>query len=115
MRSIRSRIRKHSTSGQPVRGSRSVGIAAGALCLVAVLLVSGAAPEKHLSIYSAAANYSLPIVQRHGHEYIGLLELLDPLGEVSAKFESPRWRLHYNHVLGEFIVGKNHARIQGRN
>jgi N-acetylmuramoyl-L-alanine amidase len=81
---------------------------------IAVLLVSGAAPEKHLSIYSSAANYSLPIVQRQGHEYIGLLELLDPLGTVSAKFVSPRWRLHYNNVLGEFVVGKSHARIQGR-
>ena len=80
----------------------------------AVLLVSGAAPEKHLSIYSTAANYSLPIVQRQGREYIGLLELLDPLGTVSAKSEPPRWRIHYNNILGEFTVGKSHARVQGR-
>jgi N-acetylmuramoyl-L-alanine amidase len=80
----------------------------------AVLLVSGAAPEKHLSIYSTAANYSLPIVQRQGREYIGLLELLDPLGTVSAKSDPPRWRIHYNNILGEFAVGKSHARIQGR-
>lgn len=84
------------------------------ILLLAVLLISGAAPEKHLSIYSSVANYSLPIVQRQGHEYVGLLELLDPLGTVSAKSDPPRWRLHYNNVLGEFIVGKNRARIQGR-
>ncbi len=136
MRSIRSRTRAHSTS-KPIRGSLSdrslrgrslnerslngrslngwlsVGIAGGALLFAAVLLVSGAAPEKHLSIYSSAANYSLPLVQRQGHEYVGLLEVLDPLGKVSAKFESPRWRLHYNNVLGEFIVGRSRARIQG--
>jgi N-acetylmuramoyl-L-alanine amidase len=80
----------------------------------AVLLVSGAAPEKHLSVYSTAANYSLPIVQRQGHEYIGLLELLDPLGTVSAKVDPPRWHIHYNNILGEFTVGKTHARVQGR-
>jgi N-acetylmuramoyl-L-alanine amidase len=82
--------------------------------VLAVLVASSAAPEKHLSVYSTAANYSLPIVQRQGREYIGLLELLDPLGTVSAKFEPPRWRIHYNGILGEFVVGKTYARIQGR-
>src|ERR1039458_10161774 len=110
MRSIRSRIRKPSTSGPSFRGpwfrgslsgrslncgSLSVGIAGGALLFVAVLLVSGAAPEKHLSIYSSVANYSLPIVQRQGRDYVGLLELLDPLGTVSAKSDGLHWRLHY--------------------
>jgi N-acetylmuramoyl-L-alanine amidase len=87
------------------------------LCILfsfAVLLVSATPPEKHLSIYSTAANYSLPIVQRQGHDYVGLLELLDPLGTVSAKSDPPRWRIHYNNILGDFTVGKNHARIQGR-
>jgi N-acetylmuramoyl-L-alanine amidase len=113
MRSTRSRVRQQASRGQSLGQFLSIGIAGGALLFVAVLLVSGAAPEKHLSIYSSAANYSLPLVQRQGHEYVGLLELLDPLGKVSAKFESPRWRLHYNNVLGEFTVGKSRARIQG--
>jgi N-acetylmuramoyl-L-alanine amidase len=78
------------------------------------MLVSAAGPEKHLSVYSTAANYSLPIVQREGRDYIGLLELLDPLGTVSAKSEPPRWRLHYNNILGDFTAGKSHAHIQGR-
>lgn len=86
----------------------------GVLLFLAVLLVSAAAPEKRLSIYSSAANYSLPIVQRQGHEYVGLLELLDPLGTVSAKSEPPRWRLHYNNILGDFTAGKSSALIQGR-
>ncbi|MGB6804001.1 MAG: N-acetylmuramoyl-L-alanine amidase [Candidatus Sulfotelmatobacter sp.] len=81
---------------------------------LAILMLSAAAPEKHLAVYSTAANYSLPIVQRQGHEYIGLLELLDPLGTVSAKLEPPRWRIHYNNILGEFTTGHTHARVQGR-
>jgi N-acetylmuramoyl-L-alanine amidase len=87
------------------------------LCLSIVLLVStslAAPPEKRLSVYSTAANYSLPIVQRQGRDYVGLLELLDPLGTVRAKADGPRWRLHYNNVLGEFTVDKNHALVQGR-
>jgi N-acetylmuramoyl-L-alanine amidase len=111
-RSNRSWIRGLSMRGLLMRGS--VGVAASALLFCAVLLLSAAAPEKHLSIYSAAANYSLPIVRREGRDYIGLLELLDPLGKVSAKSEPPRWRLHYNNILGDFSAGKSRALIQGR-
>ncbi|MFZ1010534.1 MAG: N-acetylmuramoyl-L-alanine amidase [Candidatus Sulfotelmatobacter sp.] len=88
--------------------------AVGLLLLLAVLLLSAAAPEKHLSVYSTAANYSLPTVERDGRDYVGLLELLEPLGTVSAKSEPPRWRLHYNNVLSEFAVGSTRARVQGR-
>jgi N-acetylmuramoyl-L-alanine amidase len=77
-------------------------------------LLSAGAPEKHLSIYSTAANYSLPIVQREGRDYVGLLEVLDPLGTVSAKSDPPRWRIHYNNILGDFTQGSGRARIQGR-
>ena len=93
----------------PVRWFATLGI-----LLSLALPFSAAAPEKRLSVYSTVANYSLPILQRQGRDYIGLLELLEPLGTVSAKSEGPRWRLHYNNVLGDFTVGKNHARVQGR-
>jgi N-acetylmuramoyl-L-alanine amidase len=77
-------------------------------------LLSGAAPEKHLSVYSVAANYSLPLVQRDGRDYVGLLELLEPLGRVSAKAESNKWRLRYNNIQSELQVGKTRARVQDR-
>jgi N-acetylmuramoyl-L-alanine amidase len=112
MPSNKSGISNRLTNGLSIR--RCAGAGAGILLFLAVVLASGAAPEKHLSVYSTAANYSLPIVQRQGHEYIGLLELLDPLGTVSAKVDPPRWHIHYNNILGEFTVGKTHARVQGR-
>jgi len=84
------------------------------LCAVVSLLLSAAGPEKHLSVYSVAANYALPIAQREGHDYVGLLELLEPLGRVSAKTEGQRWRFHYNNIEGEFQLGKTRARVQGR-
>src|ERR1700686_1035364 len=87
---------------------------AGILVCFAVVLVSGAVPDKRLAVFSTAANYSLPIVQREGREYVGLLELLDPLGTGGAKSDPPRWRLHYNNILGEFTVGRSRVRIQGR-
>ena len=73
-----------------------------------------AAPEKHLTIYSVAANYSLPLVQREGRDYVGLLEVLEPLGKVSVKSDRGRWRLRYNRVEGDFQPGKPRARIDGR-
>jgi N-acetylmuramoyl-L-alanine amidase len=95
--------------------SRSIGRLALELAILILLssVLPGAAPEKHLSVYSVAANYSLTLVQREGHDYVGLLELLDPLGKVSARAEGSRWRLHYNRVEGEFQVGKTRARVQG--
>src|ERR1700733_3350614 len=111
MRSIRGECDAAGLGASPlVRALPLVGI----LLLVAVLVLSAAAPEKHLAVYSTAANYSLPIVQREGRDYIGLLELLDPLGTVSAKSEPLRWRIHYNNILGDFTVGKSHALVQGR-
>jgi N-acetylmuramoyl-L-alanine amidase len=78
------------------------------------MLLSGAPPDKRLAVYSVAANYSLPLVQREGRAYVGLLEVLEPLGKVSAKSEGKGWRLHYNNVDGDFQIGKTRARVQGR-
>jgi N-acetylmuramoyl-L-alanine amidase len=82
--------------------------------LLAVALLFSAPAEKHLSIYSTAANYSLPIVQRQGRQYVGLLELLDPLGTVSAKAEGSHWKINYNNIPAEFTVNKSRGRVQGR-
>jgi N-acetylmuramoyl-L-alanine amidase len=82
----------------------------------ASIVLLRAAPEKHLSVYSVAANYSVSVVQYEGRDYVGLLELLEPLGKVSAKIEGGgRWRLRYNNsVEGDFQAGKTRARVQGR-
>lgn len=95
--------------------SRIAGPVVLALAVFVALspIVSGA-PEKHLSVYSVAANYSLTLVQREGHDYVGLLELLEPLGKVSARAEGARWRIRYNRVEGVFQAGKTRARVQGR-
>ena len=101
----------------PARRTRWVPACAGiVVCalLTFALLLSGAPPDKHLTVYSVAANYSLPVVEREGHPYVGLLEVLEPLGKVSAKSEGKNWRLQYNKVEGDFQAGKTKARVQGR-
>jgi N-acetylmuramoyl-L-alanine amidase len=69
--------------------------------------------DKHISVYSPVAVYSLPVLVRAGREYVGLLELLDPLGRVTSQSESQRWKLRYNAVDAEFGAGKTRGRIRG--
>jgi N-acetylmuramoyl-L-alanine amidase len=70
--------------------------------------------EKQLSVYAPAATYTLPILERSGHEYIGLLELVEPLGRVSSQAVGPRWKIRYNALDGDFTEGKTRAKVHGR-
>lgn len=102
--------------GTARRGPRKVGhlFLPFALLLVSALGLFSAPADKHLSVYSVAANYSLPLVQREGRDYVGLLEFLEPLGRVSAKAEGSRWRLRYNNLEAIFQAGNSRAQVQGR-
>jgi N-acetylmuramoyl-L-alanine amidase len=93
---------------------RHAGATFVGLILASAILLSGAPAEKHLSVYSVAANYSVPIVQREGRDYVGLLEVLEPLGRVSGKADGSRWRLRYNNIEGSFTAGTNRAQVMGR-
>lgn len=81
-----------------------------------VLLTSAAAPpeEKQISIYSNIANYSLPVTAENGRDYVGIFELLEPLGKVSLKTSGPQWNLHYNDIECDFQPGSDVARLQGQ-
>ena len=92
---------------------RAAGAFAIAVFLATTLLLHGAPEEKRVSIYSTAANYSLPVLERNADEYVGLLEVFEPLGTVSAKATGPHWKFRYNEVENEFIAGKTRARIRG--
>lgn len=82
-----------------------------------ILIFLPAAPsadEKHISVYASVATYSLPVIDRGGREYVGLLELLEPLGRVSASRAGSRWKLRYNATESEFLAGKTRVRVKGR-
>ena len=116
--------RLHGTSDDSTRKLRSNGPlawrAALILALLLILILAStillpAAPEQRLvSIYSNVANYSLPLTQHGGADYAGLLEILEPLGAVSARTDKGVWKLRYNRVESQFTPGKTHARIQGK-
>ncbi len=85
-----------------------------AVVFAALLSAAPAVEEKHLSVYAPVATYTLPVVERSGREYVGLLELLEPLGRVSSQTSGPRWSIRYNAVDGAFVAGKTRAKIRGR-
>jgi N-acetylmuramoyl-L-alanine amidase len=91
-------------------------ILAGSLTLIVLLaaLPAGSADEKHISIYAPSASYSVPVADHDGREYIGLLELLEPLGNVSAKTDGPRWKLRFRDTDAEFIQGRDRAKVRGK-
>lgn len=82
--------------------------------LTAVIVAAPDAGEKQLSIYAPVATYTLPVLDRSGREYVGLLELLEPLGRVSSQISGPRWSIRYNAVEADFTAGKTHCKIRGR-
>jgi N-acetylmuramoyl-L-alanine amidase len=83
------------------------------LTIATALLLLSAPEEKRMSVYSNVANYSVTVVQRDNLDYVGLLELLEPLGAVTAKLSGDHWRFRYNEIESEFIVGKTRARVHG--
>jgi len=90
----------------------AVGFAA-AILFASTLLLYSVPEEKRITVYSNAANYSLPVLERNGDEYVGLLELFEPLGPVSAKPNGVHWKFRYDEVESEFTAGKIRARIHG--
>lgn len=87
-----------------------------AIMLAVVMLLPGAAyaDERHISIYSPVAIYNVPVVDRGGRDYVGLLELVEPLGRVSSQAGGGHWGLHYNAVSADFFAGRTRARIHNR-
>jgi len=83
------------------------------IIMASALLLYSSPDEKRISIYSNAANYTLPVLDRNGADYVGLLEVFEPLGSVNAKATGPRWKFRYYNVESEFTTGKTRARIRG--
>jgi N-acetylmuramoyl-L-alanine amidase len=105
--------RRHSAWIRLNSASRPLLIFVAAILVASALLVSGAPEEKRISIYSNAANYSLPVIERNLTEYVGLLEVFEPLGPVGARVNGTHWKFHYFEVESEFVAGTTRARIHG--
>jgi hypothetical protein len=86
------------------------------LVLLAVMAWSGlaSAEEKHIVIFSPLTSFTLPVAERDGRDYVGLLEVLEPLGTVAATKETAKWKLRFDLRDSEFLNGQTLAKLQGK-
>jgi N-acetylmuramoyl-L-alanine amidase len=87
---------------------------AAALAALVFLGAGTTTGEKRLSIYSSVATYTLPVADRMGREYVGLLEVLEPLGRISARVEGQHWKMRFNDSDSDFVAGKTRTKVRGR-
>jgi N-acetylmuramoyl-L-alanine amidase len=82
------------------------------ILLVVAILPLHSADEKHIVIYGPGTTFSLPVTDRDGREYVGLLECVEPLGTVSARIDGQHWKLRYNDGESDFVANKNRAKVR---
>jgi N-acetylmuramoyl-L-alanine amidase len=95
--------------------SRS-SVAAVALLLL-LLWLPQARPvtaQEYLSVYGPRATFSVPLQQYGGRDYVAVLDILAPLGEVAARQDGHKWKLRFNSVEVEFQEGKNAVKLANR-
>ena len=72
------------------------------------------AEDKRITIFSPLTGFSLPVTERDGHDYVGLVEVLEPLGTVAATKDGAKWKLRFERRDAEFVSGQTEARIEGK-
>ena len=73
-----------------------------------------------LTVFSAQTTYSAPVLDLQGHPYVGLIELLEPLGSVEGRVDGKKYKLKFTPpggrpVEAQFNEGKDKSKILGEN
>jgi N-acetylmuramoyl-L-alanine amidase len=81
--------------------------------------VEAQAPEPaHISVFSPQTSYSVPLLDVKGQSYIGLVELLEPLGSLDARPDGKKYKLRFTPPGGraeeaQFTDGKDKVKVRG--
>ena len=75
--------------------------------------VSRSLEEKRVSVYAPQTSYRLAVLERDKKEYVGLLDLLEPLGSAAATGAGAEWTIRWNAVEARFTEGKTKGKIRG--
>lgn len=73
-----------------------------------------------LSVYSAQTSYSVPLTIVNLQPYVGLVELLEPLGTVDARVDGKKYKLKFappgvRELELQFHDGKDKGKVKGEN
>src|SRR5580704_1316735 len=90
--------------------------AAVVLALVAYWAPVHAQPPDQLTVYSPQSTYSAAMLDIQGHLYVGLIELLEPLGSVEGRVDGKKYKLRFtppggHPVEAQFQEGKDKSKI----
>jgi N-acetylmuramoyl-L-alanine amidase len=80
--------------------------------LLILLAISFAAEPRRINVYSPQANYQVDILVRDGVDYVGLTDLLEPLGRLESHVDGKRLKLTFNGGEAEFQDGKRQYRAR---
>jgi len=87
------------------------------LAFVLLVILPLVAQEKRLSIYAPQTFYQVSITDHGKDAYVGLFDLLEPLGKVEARVADKKWKLSFTGsgqpVDAEFQDGKRKCKIHG--
>lgn len=90
-------------------------------CLLFLALCSTTlfAQQKTLSVYAPQMYYQVSIDSHDGKDYVGLIDLLEPIGGVESRVDGKKWKLRFTGtkpaVEAEFQDGKTAAKIRNNN
>ncbi len=72
-----------------------------------------------IAVFSPQSAYSIPVMQVGAYYYVGLVDLLEPLGTIEAKVNGKKLKFNFNYAGkheqdGEFQEGKEGGKINGK-
>jgi N-acetylmuramoyl-L-alanine amidase len=81
-------------------------------------LIAQTPAANQITVYSPQTTYSVPLLDIKGQPYVGLVELLEPLGSVDARPEGKKYKLHFTAAgsrpeEAQFTDGKDKAKVRG--
>ncbi len=81
-------------------------------------VVHAQAAPSQVSVFSPQSVYSITVLQVGGQPYVGLIDLLEPLGSIEIKVNGKKLKFHFNSAgnrqqEGEFQEGKDTGKIDG--
>jgi N-acetylmuramoyl-L-alanine amidase len=89
--------------------------------LLALVLIAGAflslarAEEKRIAIFSPQTSFTLPVTERDGRDYVGLVDVLEPLGSVRATTDGNKWKLRFEQREAEFVDRQTLVKLNTKN
>src|SRR6266702_3381988 len=81
--------------------------------LLVLLAIGFAAEPRRINVYAPQASYQVDILVRDGIDYIGVTDLLEPLGRLESHVDGKRLKLTFNGGETEFQEGKRQYRARG--